>query len=71
MLAGNVERAPLSSFVDEPGANLHLAPGAAIAIAKAVPLADRLLIAIDAEPRGAAVDVRADEYMRVNQQNRR
>lgn len=71
VLAGNVERAPLSSFVDVPGADLHLAADAAIAIDKAVPLADRLLTDIDAEPRGAAADVGADEYVRVNQQNRR
>jgi hypothetical protein len=61
-LAGNVTNAALSLFVDVPGANVHLRPTATAAIDKGVPLVNRLSLDIDAEPRGPAADVGADEY---------
>jgi hypothetical protein len=61
-LAGNIANAALSSFVDVANADLHLLPAATTAIDKAVPLANPLLLDIDAERRGSAADVGADEY---------
>jgi hypothetical protein len=62
-LVGNVVDAPLSLFVDVPSGNLHLLPAATAAIDKAAPLATPLPTDIDAESRGVAADVGADEYM--------
>ena len=61
-LAGNIANAALSSFVDVANANVHLLPAATTAIDKAVPLANPLLLDIDAERRSSAADVGADEY---------
>jgi len=62
-LAGNVVNAPLTLFVDVSSGNLHLLPSATIAIDKAVALAVPLVSDIDAEARGVAADVGADEYL--------
>jgi hypothetical protein len=61
-VGGNVSNAPLSMFVDVAAANLHLVPGASTAIDKAVPLTTSVAFDIDAEARGMAADVGADEY---------
>ncbi len=58
---GNVENASLSLFADVAAANLHLVPGATIAIDKAAPLAMPVSFDIDGDARGAAPDVGADE----------
>ncbi len=62
-LIGNVTTAPLSLFVDVSSGNLHLLPNATAAIDKAAPLATPLPVDIDAEMRGVAADVGADEYL--------
>lgn len=64
-LAGNVEDAPLSLFVDGANGELHLAEGASSAIDQGVPIAAGLCdddIDGDARPAGSAPDVGADEY---------
>jgi hypothetical protein len=71
VLSGNIERAPLSLFVDVAGANLRLAPHATMAIDRAVPLASRPETDIDEQPRGDAPDVGADEYVGAAQPNHR
>ena len=62
-LAGNVANAPLGLFVDVSTGNLHLLPSATIAIDKAVVLPVPLVLDIDADARGVAADVGADEYL--------
>ena len=62
-LSGNVATASASLFVDVSSGNLHLLPNATTAIDKAAPLATPLSFDIDAESRGVAADVGADEYM--------
>ena len=62
-LGGNVSNASLALFVNVLAGDLHLLPGASVAINKAAPLASPLATDIDAEPRGAAADVGADEYV--------
>ncbi len=62
-VTGNVATAPSSLFVDVSSGNLHLLPDATAAIDKAAPLATPLSFDIDAENRGVAADVGADEYM--------
>ena len=62
-LGGNVQNAPLSLFVDAAAANLHLVPGAAVAIDNGAVLAAPLPSDIDAETRDAQPDVGADEYI--------
>jgi len=61
-LAGNVADAPLSLFVDVTNADLHLLPGATVAIGKGAVLAAPLPADIDGDKRDAAPDVGADEY---------
>lgn len=63
ILGGNLERAPLSLFVDVAAGNLHLARDAAAAIDKGVPLAIIVVADIDDEPRDAVADIGADEYV--------
>ncbi len=58
--SGNVENASLSLFADVAAANLHLVPGATIAIDKAAPLVVPVSFDIDGDARAAA-DVGADE----------
>jgi hypothetical protein len=63
-LAGNLESAPLSMFEDIGAGDLHLNPGAALAIDQGVPLAAGLCdedIDGDLRPIGAAPDIGADE----------
>jgi hypothetical protein len=62
-LGGNLANAPLSLFVDVPGGDLHLVPGAASAIDKAAALSTPVSFDIDTQTRGSAADVGADEYM--------
>ena len=62
-LAGNVDNAPLSLFVDVASANLHLLPGATAAIGTGAVLAQPLPSDIDGDTRDAAPDVGADEYV--------
>ncbi|MFZ5915545.1 MAG: hypothetical protein ACOYZ7_01255 [Chloroflexota bacterium] len=64
-LAGNLEYAPLSLFVDGTGGDLHLTAGASAAIDQGESLSEGLGdddIDGDARPIGAAPDVGADEY---------
>jgi len=60
---GNVENAPLSLFVDVTKANLHLVPAATMAIDKAARLLTPVSVDIDAQVRGTAADVGADEIV--------
>jgi hypothetical protein len=53
----------LSLFVDLAIGNLRLLPTAVTAIDKAAALDVPLPLDIDGEPRGAAADVGADEYL--------
>jgi hypothetical protein len=65
VLAGNLESAPLSLFVDGPGGDLHLVSSAAAAIDRGVALESGVCDEdIDGNPRpvGAARDIGADEY---------
>ena len=62
-LAGNVDNAPLSLFVDVASANLHLLPGATAAIGKARCSLSRCLRTSTPNRRDAAPDVGADEYV--------
>ena len=61
-LLGNLDSQPLSLFVDGPGGDLHLAPGAGAAIDQAIPLPG-VTGDVDGDPRpqGAASDIGADE----------
>ncbi len=64
-LAGNLENAPLSLFVDGAGGDLHLAAGASVVIDQGLAFADGLCDDdVDGGPRpmGPAPDVGADEY---------
>jgi hypothetical protein len=63
---GNVERAPLTMFVDVASGNLRLTPEAGAAIDKAVPLEAGIADDIDGEPREGFADVGADEYVIVS-----
>lgn len=60
---GNIERAPLSWFVNVAEANLRLTADADAAIDRAVPLEVQLTTDIDGEERGPMADVGADEYV--------
>jgi hypothetical protein len=62
-LIGNVVDASLGLFVDVSSGNLHLLPSATAAIDKAVALPIVPAFDIDAEARGVAADVGADEYL--------
>ena len=65
LLAGNLEDAPLSLFVDGAGGDLHLVPSASAAIDRGVALASGVCDDdVDGDPRpvGAAPDIGADEY---------
>ena len=62
-LAGNIENATLSLFVDVAGANLHLVAGATIAIGNGAVLAAPLPSDIDSDTRDSRPDVGADEYV--------
>ncbi|GAB4526288.1 MAG: hypothetical protein Kow0063_00380 [Anaerolineae bacterium] len=64
-LAGNLEHQPLSTFLDGPGGDLHLAPSAAHAIDQGVEVAAGLCdddVDGDLRPIGPGRDVGADEY---------
>jgi hypothetical protein len=64
-LAGNLEDAPLSLFVDSSGGDLHLAATATTAIDRGVSIAEGPCdddFDGDARPIGAARDIGADEY---------
>jgi hypothetical protein len=61
-LTGNLDTAPLALFVDAASGDLHLAPGAALAIDQGSPLAPGVCDDdMDAEPRDAHPDLGADE----------
>lgn len=63
-LAGNLEDAPLTLFVDAPSGDLHLAAGAAQAIDQGTPVPAGLVDDdIDGEPRDSAPDIGADEWI--------
>jgi hypothetical protein len=62
-LAGNLDNAPLSLFVNAPGGELHLVNSAGAAIDQGVPIATGMSNDdIDGAPRDAAPDLGADEY---------
>jgi len=62
LLEGNLESAPLSLFLDGPGGELHLAPGASAAIDQGVSLpAGQCDHDIDGETRDDSPDIGADE----------
>ena len=64
-LAGNLDYAPLTLFVDGAGGDLHLSAEASVAIDRGVTLAAGLSdddIDGDARPIGSAPDIGADEY---------
>jgi hypothetical protein len=62
-LAGNLEEVPLSLFVDGAGGDLHLVGSASSAIDEGVAISEGLCDDdIDADLRGPARDIGADEY---------
>ncbi len=62
VLEGNLEGAQLSMFLDGPGGDLHLAPGATVAIDQGVALpAGQCDDDIDGEDRDGSPDIGADE----------
>jgi hypothetical protein len=64
--AGNLQSAPLSLFIDAANGELHLRPGAALAIGQGVPVAAGVAADdVDGEPRPSASgrDIGADEYV--------
>jgi hypothetical protein len=62
-LEANIENADLSNFVDANGGNVHLADGAAAINAGVLLPAGHSDVDIDYDPRDAAPDAGADEYI--------